>query len=364
LEVDAAGQIVKSLGMKPSQSGSPMQLTLDLELQKTAEKALAKRRGAVVALDVQTGEVLALASGPTFDPNLFTRRISPAEWKELQSSSQPFLNRALQGYPPGSTFKVVTAAAGIQSGKFSPDSTLATFAALNLGGHLFHEHGAGYGVIGFRDAIAYSSNTFFYQVGLAAGPEQISKWAKRLGIGTTDTMGLDGGSQGLVPTPAEKETLYKEPWYGGDTVSMSIGQGLVQVTPLEMAVMTAAIVNDGKRVKPHLLKAQTADPQLQPEATGLDPGTIAIIKAGLIDVVRKGTASQLNNGSIPPTGGKTGTSEVLGQPDHALYVGFGPTSKPRIAVAVVVENGGFGAVSAVPIAHELYKTYFKSRPKQ
>jgi penicillin-binding protein 2 len=259
---------------------------------------------------------------------------------------------------------VVTAAAGIQSGKFSPDSTLATFAALNLGGHLFHEHGAGYGVIGFRDAIAYSSNTFFYQVGLAAGPEQISKWAKRLGIGTTDTMGLDGGSQGLVPTPAEKETLYKEPWYGGDTVSMSIGQGLVQVTPLEMAVMTAAIVNDGKRVKPHLLKAQTADPQLQPEATGLDPGTIAIIKAGLIDVVRKGTASQLNNGSIPPTGGKTGTSEVLGQPDHALYVGFGPTSKPRIAVAVVVENGGFGAVSAVPIAHELYKTYFKSRPKQ
>ncbi|HEY9654071.1 MAG TPA: penicillin-binding protein 2 [Crinalium sp.] len=364
LEVDAAGQVVKSLGMKPSQSGSPMQLTLDLELQKTAEKALAKRRGAVVALDVQTGEVLALASGPTFDPNLFTRRISPAEWKELQSSSEPFLNRALQGYPPGSTFKVVTAAAGIQSGKFSPDSTLATFAALNLGGHLFHEHGAGYGVIGFPDAFAYSSNTFFYQVGLAAGPEQISKWAKRLGVGTTDTMGLDGGSRGLVPTPAEKETLYKEPWYGGDTVSMAIGQGLVQVTPLEMAVMTAAIVNDGKRVKPHLLKAQTADPQLQPEATGLDPGTLAIIKAGLIAVVQKGTAKQLSDGSIPTTGGKTGTSEVLGQPDHALYVGFGPVSNPRIAVAVVVENGGFGAVSAVPIAHELYKTYFKSHPKK
>ncbi|PSB27219.1 penicillin-binding protein 2 [Stenomitos frigidus] len=364
LEVNATGQVVRSLGTKPSQSGAPMQLTLDLELQKTAEKALAKRRGAVVVLDVKTGEVLALASGPTFDPNLFTRRISPGDWKQLQSRNQPFLNRALQGYPPGSTFKVVTAAAGIQSGKFSPDSTLATFAALNLGGHLFHEHGSGYGVIGFRDAFAYSSNTFFYQVGLAAGPEQISKWAHRLGIGTTDNMGLEGGSHGSVPTPAEKEKLYKEPWYGGDTVSMSIGQGLVQVTPLEMAVMVSAIVNGGKRVKPHLLLTQTGMPERQPTATGLDPGTIAIIKAGLIAVVQQGTASQLNDGSIPLTGGKTGTAEVPGQPDNALFVGFGPASNPQIAVAVVVENGGFGAVSAVPIAREIYKTYFKSHLKQ
>ena len=364
LEVNAAGQVVKALGTKPSQSGTPMQLTLDLELQKTAEKALAKRRGAVVVLDVKTGEVLALASGPTFDPNLFTRRISPGDWKQLQSQNQPFLNRALQGYPPGSTFKVVTAAAGIQSGKFSPDSTLATFAALNLGGHLFHEHGGGYGVIGFREAFAYSSNTFFYQVGLAAGPEQIAKWAHRLGIGTTDNMGLEGGNHGSVPTPAEKEKLYKEPWYGGDTVSMAIGQGLVQVTPLEMAVMVSAIVNGGKRVKPHLSLAQTNSPSLQPIATGLDPGTIAIIKAGLIAVVQQGTATQLNDGSIPLTGGKTGTAEVPGQPDNALFVGFGPASNPQIAVAVVVENGGFGAVSAVPIAHEIYKTYFKTHPKQ
>ena len=364
LEVNAAGQVVKSLGMKPSQAGAPMQLTLDLELQKTAEKALAKRRGAVVVLDVKTGEVLVLASGPTFDPNLFTRRISQADWKQLQSQNQPFLNRALQGYPPGSTFKVVTAAAGIQSGKFSPDSTLATFAALNLGGHLFHEHGEGYGVIGFREAFAYSSNTFFYQVGLAAGPEQIAKWAHRLGIGTTDNMGLEGGNHGSVPTPAEKEKLYKEPWYGGDTVSMAIGQGLVQVTPLEMAVMVSAIVNGGKRVKPHLLLEQTDSPQFQSTATGLDPGTIDIIKAGLIAVVQQGTATQLNDGSIPLTGGKTGTAEVPGQPDNALFVGFGPASSPKIAVAVVVENGGFGAVSAVPIAHEIYKAYFKSHPKQ
>ena len=364
LEVNAAGQVVKSLGMKPSQSGAPMSLTLDLELQKIAEQALAKRRGAVVVLDVKTGEVLALASGPTFDPNLFTRRISPGDWKQLQSQNQPFLNRALQGYPPGSTFKVVTAAAGIQSGKFTPDSTLATFAALNLGGHLFHEHGGGYGVIGFREAFAYSSNTFFYQVGLAAGPEQIAKWAHRLGIGVTDNMGLEGGNHGSVPTPAEKEKLYKEPWYGGDTVSMAIGQGLVQVTPLEMAVMVSAIANGGKRVKPHLLLSETNSPHLQPVETGLDPGTIAIIKSGLIAVVQQGTASQLNDGSIPLTGGKTGTAEVPGQPDNALFVGFGPASNAQIAVAVVVENGGFGAVSAVPIAHAIYKAYFKSHLKQ
>ncbi len=364
LEVNAAGKVVRSLGLKPSIAGEPTRLTLDLDLQKTAEKALAQRRGAVVVLDIKTGEVLALASGPSFDPNLFTRHISAAEWKQLQSKNDPFLNRALQGYPPGSTFKIVTTSAGIQSGKFTPDSTLATFAALNLGGHLFHEHGGGYGVIGFREALAYSSNTFFYQVGLAAGPEQISKWAHRLGIGTTDNMGLEGGTHGSVPTPAQKEKLYGEPWYGGDTVSMAIGQGLVQVTPLEMAVMVSVIANGGKRVKPHLLLSQTGTPQMQPEDTGLSPGTIAVIKSGLTAVVQEGTASQLNDGSIPLTAGKTGTAEVPGEPDNALFVGFGPVSNPRIAIAVVVENGGFGAVSAVPIAHELYKTYFKTHSKQ
>jgi len=362
VEVDAAGQPVKILGMKQAQSGSSVRLTLDLNLQKTAERALGNRRGAVVVLDVKTGGVLALASSPTFDPNLFTRRISSQVWSRLQGPDKPFLNRALQGYPPGSTFKIVTAIAGMQSGKFSPDSTLGTAAYINLGGHLFHEHGdSGYGVIGFRDALAVSSNTFFYQVGLAAGPAAISRWGNRLGVGSVTRLGLEGGHHGMIPTPAEKEKLFGEPWYGGDTVSMSIGQGLVQVTPVEMAVITAAIANGGKRVKPHLLESQTNQPDFQPESLGIKAAVLAVVRDGLAAVVREGTAASLNDGSIPLTAGKTGTAEVLGQRSNSVYVGYGPANQPQISLAVVVENGGYGAVAAVPIAHEIYKTYFKPR---
>ncbi len=359
IEVDARGKELQIVGTRPPQSGEPVQLTLDLALQKTAEAALGKRRGAVVVLNVKTGAVLALMSGPTFDPNLFTHKITQSQWQQLQNQDKPFLNRAFQGYPPASTFKLVTAVAGMQSGKLSPDSTLATSAYITVGGTQFHEHGSGYGVIGFRDAFANSSNTFFYQVGLLAGPEEIAKWSRRLGVGQVSILGMEKSNRGSVPTPPEKEKLYGEPWYAGDTVSMAIGQGLVQVTPLEMAVMYAAIANGGWRVQPHLLVSQTHTAATQRQATGLNPGTITIIRSGLIAVVQQGTASQLNDGSIPPTAGKTGTAEVLGQPDNAVYVGYGPVSDPQIVIAVVVENGGFGAVSAVPIAHEIYKTYFK-----
>ncbi len=364
VEVDATGREVNDLGLKPPISGESVILTLDLDLQKTAERALGNRRGAVAVLDVKTGAVLALASSPTFDPNLFTRRISKADWERLQTQENPFLNRALQGYPPGSTFKVVTAMAGMQSGKFSPDSALMTYAAINLGGHLFHEHGnSGYGVLGFRDALAFSSNTFFYQVGLATGPEAIAQWSHQLGIGTTD-LGLSGGSHGIVPTPAEKEKLFKEPWYGGDTVSMSIGQGLVQATPLELAVTYAAIANGGWRVKPHLLRSQTNEADTRPKKIGINLAALSVIREGLTAVVQEGTARRLNDGSIPLTAGKTGTAEVLGQRDNSLFAGFGPVAKPQIALAVVVENGGYGAEAAVPIAHEIYKTYFKKTSKR
>ncbi|MBD2102884.1 penicillin-binding protein 2 [Leptolyngbya sp. FACHB-261] len=360
VEVDARGQELRLLAIQAPVSGTSVQTTLDVDLQKAAEAALGKRRGGVVALDIKTGAILVLASGPTFDPNIFTRRISQAQWERLQGESQPFLNRALQGYPPGSTFKPVTAVAGIESGKYSPNSRVGTYAYINLGGHLFHEHGSSAGVIGFTQALAVSSNTFFYQVGLRTGPEEISKWSRKLGIGETEILGFTGGSRGQVPTPAEKEKLYGEPWYGGDTVSMSIGQGLVQVTPLELAVIYSAIANGGWRVKPHLLASQNNLPAIRPEQTGLSPSTISTIRSGLIAVVQRGTARRLNDGSIPLTAGKTGTAEVPGQKDNALYVGFGPVSNPQIAIAVVVENGGFGAVSAVPIAHEVYKAYFKN----
>lgn len=363
IEVDANGHELRELGMSPAKPGEPVKLTLDLELQKTAEKVLANRRGGVVVLDVKTGAVLAMASGPTFDPNLFTRKISANEWQRLQGADKPFLNRALQGYPPGSTFKVVTAVAGLESDKFTPDSILVSTSAINIGGVSFHEHGGGYGPIGFVDALAVSSNTFFYQMGMAVGPEQISKWAKKLGLGGStdlDLLGLDQGSQGSVPTPAEKQKLYNEAWYVGDTVTMAIGQGLVLTTPLEMAVMVATIANGGKRVKPHLLASQTNTLATQPEPTGIHPDTVATVRKGLVAVVQKGTGQGLNDGSIPLTGGKTGTAEVPGQPDNSNYVAFGPANDPQIAIGVVVENGGYGAVAAAPIAHEIFKTYFKS----
>jgi penicillin-binding protein 2 len=368
IEVDSLGKELRMLGIEQPVAGAPLQMTLDVKLQQAAEKALKNRRGAVVALDVKTGAVLVMASGPTFDPNMFTRKITQKEWDAVQSQDHPFLNRTLQGYPPGSTFKIVTSAAAMKSGKFSADSILPTYSALSVGGTLFHEHGgASYGSIGFRDALAFSSNTFFYQLGIAIGPEAISNWGGKFGIGTTSTMGLDGASQGIITTPEQKQKLFNEPWYVGDTVSTAIGQGMVQVTPLEMAVMVSTIANGGKRVKPHLLANQTYQSNMQPEPIGLEPNVLKVIQSGLVAVVQQGTARRLSDGSIPLTAGKTGTAEVQGQEDNALYVGYGPADKPEIAIAVVVENGGYGAESAVPIAHEVYKAFFgpqKSAPKE
>lgn len=364
VEVNASGDELRMLGMRKPVAGMPIRLTLDRDLQRTAEKALDNRRGGVVALDVKTGAVLVMASGPSFDPNMFTRKISKSDWDELQSKDKPFLNRAMQGYPPGSTFKIVTAAAVIESGHMKPSSTLATSAAMNLGGTIFREHSGSYGTIGFRDALAYSSNTFFYQAGLKSGPEQIAKWGKQLGIGRSLIKGVKGGTRGSIPTPEEKQKLYDQPWYAGDTVSMSIGQGVVLATPLELAVMVAAIGNDGWRVKPHLLTSETGTAETKPEPTGLSPGALKVIREGLIAVVEKGTARRLNDGTIPLVAGKTGTAEVPGQKDNAVFVSFGPAKNPEIAIAVVVENGGYGGATAAPIAHEIYRTYFKNKGKQ
>lgn len=365
IEVNAQNQELRLMGETPPKPGEAVQLTIDLSMQKAAETALGNRRGAVVALDVKTGAVLVLASHPTFDPNLFTRKITKDDWATLQQEENPFVNRTMQGYPPGSTFKIVTSVAGMESGKFSPDSILGTSSYITVGGIDFNEHSGGYGNIGFRDALAFSSNTFFYQIGISTGPEEIAKWGHRLGIGKdTDLklLGLGGGDHGQMPTPAEKEQIYKEPWYAGDTVTMAIGQGFVLVTPLEAAVMISSIANGGNRVKPHLLTSLTGKPETKPVPTGMKPSTVNVIKEGLAAVVTDGTGRGLNDGSIPLTAGKTGTSEVIGQKDHSLYVAYGPADKPEIAIAVVVENGGFGSMAAAPIAKEVFQAYF-GKPK-
>lgn len=360
IEVNAKGQELRELAMKPVEAGKDARLTLDLNLQKTAEAALGGRRGAAVVIDVKTGAVLALASSPTFDPNIFTRQVTASEWESLQNEDDPFLNRALQGYPAGSTFKIVTSVAGMASGKFAPDSLIGTAAYITVGDTQFHEHSGGYGTIGFEDALAYSSNTFFYQVGMDIGPEEIAKWGKVLGIGQTDfdLLGIGEGSHGSLPTPEEKEALYGEPWYVGDTVSMSIGQGLTLVTPLELAVMISTVANGGNRVKPHLLASQTNTPATQPVKTGIDPEILEVVRHGLQAVVERGTGQAMNDGSLPLTAGKTGTVEVLGQQDNSMYVGYGPADDPQIAIAVAVEEGGYGSKAALPVAKEIFQTYF------
>lgn len=363
VEVNAKNEELRIFGEKPSQGGTDVKLTIDINLQRAAEQALGSRRGAAVALNVKTGEVLAMASSPRFNPNLFTRPITPQQWKELQALEHPFLNRALQGYPPGSTFKIVSAAAGMSSGHFSPGSVIETSDSITIGGITFNEHSGGYGVIGFQDALAFSSNTFFYRLGMAVGPETIAKWARNLGIGTTDLtlLGLTEGSSGWVPTPEDKEKIFGEPWYLGDTVMMSIGQGAVLATPLELAVMVSAIANGGQRVKPHLLSSMTNTPKTQPVPTGLAPDVIKKIREGLVATVQYGTAQVMNDGSIPLTGGKTGTSEVWGQRSHSVYVGFGAAEQAEIGIAVVVENGGFGSRAAAPVALEMFRAYFAGK---
>ncbi len=360
IEVNAQNREIGIFGEEKPQGGKTVKLTLDLDLQKTAEKALGFRKGAVVVLDVNTGEVLAMASYPRFNPNLFTKPLPEAKWQSIHSQEQSFVNRALQGYPPGSTFKMVTSAAAMGSGKFSPYSIIYTSDSIYVGGMSFNEHSGGFGSIGFRSALAYSSNTFFYRVGLVIGHEEIAKWAYKLGLGgkNLNLLGIPATYNGLIPTKEDKRRIYNDAWYLGDTITMAIGQGLVLVTPLELAASVAAIANGGKQVKPHLWADKTNSPEMKPIPTGLKPEYVSAIKEGMIDVVYYGTARSLNDGTIPLTGGKTGTSELIGQKSHSLYVGFGPAEQSKIAIAVIVENGGYGSVSAAPVAKKVFQTYF------
>ncbi|MEB3342368.1 penicillin-binding protein 2 [Okeania sp.] len=364
IEVDAKGNELQELGVESPTPGKSVKLTIDLDIQKAIEKALGNRRGAAVVINPKTGEILGMASTPTFDPSIFTGKITSQEWQRLQGATKPFLNRALQGYPPGSTFKPVTSVAAIESGKYTPDSKIATASSVTIGGISFNEHSGGYGLIGFRDALAYSSNTFYYQAAVKIGPEQISKWGRELGIGGSIDLKLLGlnGNHGQIPTPKEKETIYGEPWHIADTVTMGIGQGLVLVTPLESSVMVSTIANGGYRVQPHLLASQTNTNATKSIKTGLKPSTINTVREGLIDVVRKGTGRWLNDGKIPLSGGKTGTVELPGQSDNAMYIGFAPAYNPEIAVAVAVEEGGYGSVGAAPVAKAVFDVYFGIAP--
>ncbi|MEM7648825.1 MAG: penicillin-binding protein 2 [Cyanobacteria bacterium P01_A01_bin.70] len=365
VEVDSSGRVISVLGNKPAISGNDVQLTIDLELQKLAEQALGNTRGAIVALDPQSGGVLAMASRPTFDPNIFTTNITDAQWAQLQGAEHPFLNRSLQGFAPASTFKIVTTAAGIESGEYSPSAVLPTFPFLRIGGIQFWDwNNAGFGPLGWRGAMAMSSDTFFYQVGRKVGGETLIDWTRRFGFGTKTGIELASEeSPGLVPDDAWKQENMGYGWYVGDTINMSIGQGFLQTSPLQVAVMFAVPANGGYLVTPHLLKDSRTEDDWR-ESVGLQPVTIEVLQDGLRQVISSGTARSLNLPNIPPIAGKTGTAEAPPFENHAWFGAYAPAENPEVLIVAFAEHsGGGGGSVAAPMVKQMLEAYYKDWQK-
>ena len=377
LEVNALGEVQRNLGDRPSESGQDLTLTLDLDLQRAAEQALAdKPGGAVVALEAKTGAVLALASKPGFDPNFFSKLITTQkEYDALfLNPKKPLLSRAMNPYDPGSTWKPVTAMAGMESGKFPPTTKLQTKACITYGGHCFPDHnGAGFGQIGYADALRFSSNTFFYQVGVGVGSRALKQAANQLGFQQKTGIEIDWEeSVGLVGDEdwAENGRGWADPgstpWIPEDMASASIGQSVVQITPLQLARAYAVFANGGWLVTPHLAKGEIdwMAPE-QRRAVQIKPSTLETIRKGLRKVVEDGTGYGLNGPGIPPAAGKTGTAEdSTGGPDHAWFGCYAPYPEGKIVVVAFAQNTpGGGSVHALPMAKKVLAAWEQSRSK-
>ena len=377
LEVNAMGEVQRNLGDRPSEAGKDLVLTLDLDLQRVAEQALAdKPGGAVVALEAATGAVLALASRPSFDPNFFSKLITTQkEYDALFSNpKKPLLSRAMNPYDPGSTWKPVTAMAGMESGQFPPDTKLQTKACITYGGHCFPDHnGKGFGTIGYADALRHSSNTFFYQVGVGVGSLALKQAADQLGfqqktgieIGWEESVGLVGDEPWADRGRgwAEPGTV---PWIPEDMASASIGQSVVQITPLQLARAYAVFANGGWLVTPHLA-ARDID-WLSPEhrtKVAMKPSTLQTIREGLRKVVEAGTGAGLNGPGIPVAAGKTGTAEdSTGGPDHAWFGCYAPYPDGKIVVVAFAQNTpGGGSVHALPMAKKVLAEWERTRQR-
>jgi penicillin-binding protein 2 len=359
LEVNAAGQVQRVLGDKQARAGKDLRLTLDLELQKAAERALnTVRKGAIVALDPQTGAVRAIASRPTFDPNVFSNGPTTAQWNDLNRPEAPMLNRAFQGFPPASTFKIVTTIAGVESGLYNENSIVPTTSSFCWDGLCYRDHGS-FGAIGFPMALAVSSNSVFYQVGLKVKDAELFKAARRMGYGSLTGIELtEEETPGLLGDRAWKKKVLGEEWTAVDTITSSIGQGALQVTPIQMARLYAAVANGGWLVTPHLVEGH-----VQRRWLGLKPETLRTLREGLRMVVTDGTAKILNDPSLPPVAGKTGTGEDPPRPDHSWFGGYAPAGKPTLVIVAFGENtGGFGGTVAAPMVKALMTTWFKATP--
>ncbi len=363
VEVDNTGQIVRSLGEEPAQAGQDITLTIDLDIQRAAEKALGNTQGAIVVMDPNDGAILAMVSRPVYDPNVFSQPVTEEIWQQIQGSDHPFVNRALRGFPPASTFKIITTVAALKSGKFDPYTVLPTYPYIIAGGIQFWDwNQAGFGPLGFDGAMAWSSDTFFYQVGLTIGGPTLIEWTRRFSFGSKTGIELAAEEDpGLVADDAWKRKYMNEEWFEGDTVNMSIGQGFLLATPLQVALMNAVPANGGYLVQPHLLK-DNPEAKKNRRSIGLSKEAIEVLRSGLRQVVTSGTGQVMNVPTIPPNAGKTGTAEDPPRLSHAWYGGYAPYDKPEIVVVVFGENsGGGGGGFAAPKALQVMEDYFKMK---
>ncbi|MFZ4507489.1 MAG: penicillin-binding protein 2 [Fimbriimonas sp.] len=378
LEVDARRRPIRIVGKDAPMPGSRLRLTLDARLQKIATGALAAvgKPGGIVAIDPRNGEVLCLASAPSFDQNLFRGGISDSEWEQLSSHpDKPMLNRAIySSYAPGSIFKLVTTVAAMRAGKFDEHNVVVCRGGYKLG-RMFKCLGH-HGPISFHQALKVSCNTYFYTIGRAAGEDALRQAALDMGLGAQTGIEIGGEGKGVIPTLEWlKAVSGKEdpPWYGGDTLNMSIGQGYVATTPLQMANMIAFVANNGVSYRPHLV-SQVEDPltgevtrRIEPEEIHrIDgpPGFWPIVKGALVDVIASGTAQRAKIPSVD-WGGKTGSAEHSTKntrKTHSWFVGYAPAENPTIAICVFVEDAGHGGEIAAPIAKQIVEEFLKPRP--
>ncbi|WP_432729005.1 penicillin-binding protein 2 [Variovorax sp. W6] len=383
METSAGGRAVRRLASHPATPGNTVMLSLDIKLQKLVEDMYGERRGALVAIDPKTGEILAFVSKPTFDPNLFVEGIDNESWAALtESIDKPLLNRALRGtYPPGSTYKPFMALAALQTGKRGPSVVVNDPGYFNFGGHRFGSPEGNLGGVDMRRSIQLSSNIYYYSLANEMGVDLIHDFMKPLGFGQITGIDLGGEVRGVLPSTEWKRNTYKRPeqkkWYAGETISLGIGQGYNNFTMLQLAQATAVIANGGLKHKPHLALA-TRDtvsgnvvplPQPAAENLGFTAANISVIREGLTSVVTSGTARGVFAGASYQAAGKTGTAQAVSmgqntkynaraleehQRDHALFMAYAPVNDPKIALAVIVENAGWGAGAAAPIARRVF----------
>ncbi len=386
IEVDAGGHAVRSLSRTPPVPGNNLTLTLDSKLQAITEKAFGDRRGALVAIDPTTGGILALVSVPTYDPNLFVDGIRSDDWEALNNSpDKPMVNRALNGaYPPGSTFKPFMALAALELGKRTPQQAIADPGYFNFGGHTFmDDKKGGHGMVDMYKSIVQSCNTYYFALANDLGIDHIARFMAPFGFGSRTGIDIDGESEGVLPSPEWKKRRFKrveqQKWFAGETISVGIGQGYNAYTPIQLAQAMATLANDGVMFRPHLVRhitdSKTGEKTLiEPEplrTIPLKPQHLETIKRAMVGVNKEGTGARAFAGAPYEVGGKTGTAQVYSLRggtynrdkvkkdlrDHALFIAFAPVDKPRIALAVLVENGGFGAQSAAPIARMVLDYY-------